>query len=154
VLGYGLVTVDEEDIRAVESGVVTAPRSLDRVQRLLRMHVHLNELLDRLTPHEVAVEEPFVGKNVNSALAIGEARGVVLVAAAVRGIPVFQYPPATIKSAVSGYGRGDKEQVRRMVSLQLGLAEPPASTDASDALAIALCHVVQTRAQRILRAST
>ena len=152
VLGYGLVATDGELVRAVENGVLTAPRSVDRVGRLSLMHEQVKVLLERLRPDEVAVEEPFVGKNVASALAIGEARGAVLVAVVGRGLPVFQYSPAKVKSAVSGYGRGDKEQVRRMVSLQLGLTEPPASTDASDALAIALCHVMEMRVRRIIAA--
>ena len=83
-------------------------------------------------------------------MSLGEARGVALLAAAERGLPVYQFPPATVKRAVVGYGAGDKEQVRRMVCLQLRLPDPPPSTDASDALAVALCHLAQTRQQRAL----
>ena len=91
----------------------------------------------------LALEEAFFGKSVQSALRIGEARGVVLVAAARAGIPVAQYPPATIKKAVTGRGGATKEQVQEMVRITLGLAAPPQPADAADALAIAICHALR-----------
>lgn len=149
-MGYGLLEAQGEEVRALESGVLEMPPRAPRPQRLLLLHRLLGELMARLAPDEAAIEDPFVGRNVRAALALGEARGIALLAAAAWGIPVQQYPPATVKNAVTGYGGGDKEQVRRMVCLQLHLSEPLPSTDATDALAVALCHLAQTRQARVL----
>jgi crossover junction endodeoxyribonuclease RuvC len=98
----------------------------------------------------MAVEEPFVGTNVRSAMAVGEARTVAMLAATLAGLAVRHYAPARIKQMVSGYGQGDKEQVRHMLRLQLGLAEAPSDLNASDALAVALCHAMCAREEALL----
>jgi crossover junction endodeoxyribonuclease RuvC len=98
----------------------------------------------------MAVEEPFVGTNVRSAMAVGEARTVAMLAATLAGLQVRHYPPARIKQMVSGYGQGDKEQVRHMLKLQLGLVEAPDDLNASDALAVALCHAMSAREEWLL----
>jgi crossover junction endodeoxyribonuclease RuvC len=101
--------------------------------------------------HELAIEQPFVALNTRSAFAIGEARAAAILAAAHVGVAVYQYTPAAVKQAVTGYGRGSKEQVGEMVRLQFGLREAPAPADASDAVAIALCHVAHRRTAQLAR---
>jgi crossover junction endodeoxyribonuclease RuvC len=101
----------------------------------------------------MAVEEPFVGTNVRSAMAIGEARTVAMLAATLAGLPVHHYPPARIKASVAGYGQGEKAQVREMLRLQLGMEEAPADLNASDALAVALCHAIQQQADGLIAAA-
>jgi len=140
VLGYGLVATDGELVRAVENGVLTAPRSVDRVGRLSLMHEQVKVLLERLRPDEVAVEEPFVGLNVRSAMAVGQAQGLALLAAAARGIEAARYTPTQAKYAVAGHGRASKEQVQQAVVMHLNLSTVPEPEDAADALAVALCH--------------
>ena len=145
VLGYGVVATAGRGNRALDYGVIRAPRrgGLDYADRLRRIADGLAEQLDRFPVDVLALEEAFFGKSVQSALRIGEARGIVLLAAARAGIPVAQYTPATIKKAVTGKGGAAKEQVQEMVRLSLGLATRPAPADAADALAIALCHLVR-----------
>jgi crossover junction endodeoxyribonuclease RuvC len=110
----------------------------------------LQELIVRHAPTEVAVEQPFVAVNAHSALAIGEARALAVLAAGLAGLPVEQYSPAEVKRSVTGYGRGPKGQVQEMVRLQLGLRDLPEPFDAADALAVAICHVNHTRAQSLI----
>ena len=107
-------------------------------------------MIERWQPAEVAVEDPFVGQNARSAFAIGEARAVALLAAAIAGLPVRPYAPTEVKLVVTGYGRSDKAPVQDMVCMQLALAEPPETIDASDALAVAICHHLRARAENRL----
>jgi crossover junction endodeoxyribonuclease RuvC len=101
-------------------------------------------------PDAIAVEEPFVAKNVKSALAIGRAQAVAILVAANQSIPCFEYTPAQVKQRVSNYGAGSKEQIQEMVRLQLGLEETPQPSDAADALAVALCHIGEIRLNNLL----
>jgi crossover junction endodeoxyribonuclease RuvC len=116
-------------------------------RRLARIHQELERLIVRHEPHQVAIEEVFYAVNVKSALKLGQVRGVAMLAAAKAGLEVTEYAPLSIKSAVVGYGRAEKTQVQWMVTRLLGLASPPESEDAADALAIAICHL-HTRATR------
>jgi crossover junction endodeoxyribonuclease RuvC len=109
----------------------------------------LEKLIAKYKPEVVAVETPFVGNNISSALAIGKAQALSLLAAANKNIPVFEYSPAKVKQRVSGYGAGSKQQVEMMVRMELGLTEFPYPADAADALAVALCHVSETRLEQI-----
>jgi len=127
-------------MEALDFGVLTTPASLPLTSRLLLLFQGLTEIIDRVHPTEAAVEQLFFAKNVQSALAVGQARGVALLAAASRGVPVSEYTPLQVKQAVAGYGRATKDQVQSMVRLMLGLSEIPQPDDAADALAIAICH--------------
>jgi crossover junction endodeoxyribonuclease RuvC len=109
--------------------------------RLLTIHEALGGLLDQFRPDAVAVESLFFARNVTTAMTVGQARGIILLAAAQRGIPVAEYSPSEIKQAVVGYGKADKRQMQEMVRLILGLAETPRPDDAADALAVAICHL-------------
>lgn len=140
VTGWGLVAGEAGSLRSLGCGTVATKPTLPQEQRLHRIFQELCDVIERARPAEVAVEDPFVGENVRSAFAVGQARAVCLLAAAQAGLPVRPYAPAEVKLAVTGYGRSDKTQVQEMVRVQLGLAEPPRPADAADALAIALCH--------------
>jgi crossover junction endodeoxyribonuclease RuvC len=139
--GYGCVESDGSRHRLVACGaIVTAPR-LGFPAQLLRIHQHLAALLAEHRPETVAVESVFHAANVRSALKLGHARGVALLAAVEGGYAVAEYTPAEIKRAVVGYGRAEKHQVGEMVRLMLGLSEVPKPHDAADALAVAICHI-------------
>ena len=110
-------------------------------RRLSRIYLQLGKIIGEHRPDEVAIEDVFYALNVKSALKLGQVRGVAMLAAATAGLEVAQYSPLTIKSSVVGYGRAEKQQVQQMVTRLLGLAQPPHPMDASDALAIAICHL-------------
>ena len=139
--GFGCVESDGSRHRLVRCGAIAAPARLAFPERLLRIHRELVEILADCRPDAVAVESLFHAVNARSALQLGHARGVALLAACQAGLPVTEYPPAEVKRAVVGYGRAEKQQVQHMVSLLLGMSEPPEPFDASDALAVAICHV-------------
>jgi crossover junction endodeoxyribonuclease RuvC len=137
--GYGLVE-GVGDLRCLDYGVIETKPGRPMPQRLELLFDELSRLIGRYRPDVVAVEELFFARNVTTALAVGQARGIVLLAAARHGVPVVEYKPAEVKQAVVGYGRAEKAQVQEMVRLALGLERAPSPDDAADALAVALCH--------------
>ncbi len=138
--GFGVVRTSGERMVALDGGVIEIPSDLSPEQRLVRLHDALAELIRWHEPKAMALEELFFGKNVASALSVGEARGVTMLAAARHALPCFDYTPQAVKKAVCGSGSADKGQVQRMVASLLGLAEPPAPDHAADAFAVAICH--------------
>jgi crossover junction endodeoxyribonuclease RuvC len=122
-------------------------------ERLYELYLGITDILIRFRPEEMAIEEPFVANNVRSALAIGRAQAIAMLAAASHGLPVATYPPAKVKQSVANYGRSGKEQVQRMVCIQLGLTTSPGPSDATDALAVALCHLREKQLSRLLAGS-
>ena len=149
--GYGVVDSDGKRYRLVEYAGIRAPSRFTFAERLLIITQKLEEVFERLRPHACSVEETFYAVNVKSALKLGHVRGVVLVAAARANIPVFEYSPLEIKSALVGYGRAEKQQVQEMVRLLLQLKELPEPLDASDALGAAICHINTFLTQRRLK---
>ena len=146
-LGYGVVeTFGPAVVRYVECGVITAPAHHPRAARLTEIGRGLRELIAELRPDAIAMEEVFAGKNVQSMLALGEARGVALLIAGEANLTVAGYPPATVKKAVVGHGRATKDQIAYLVRATLRLRRVP-SPDAADALAIALCHARRAHAR-------
>ena len=139
--GYGCIDTAGSRHRLVICGAISAPPRATFPDRLLAIHSGLAALLDRHRPDCVVVENIFHARNVRSALKLGHARGVALLAASEAGLPVFEYAPAEIKRAVVGYGRAEKHQIQQMIKLLLGLAAVPSPHDAADALAVAICHV-------------
>ena len=139
--GYGCVERTGSRHHLVTCGFVSSPASATFPERLKNIHGTLVRLLAECRPDCVAVEDIFHARNVRSALKLGHARGVALLAASEAGLPVVEYAPAQIKRAVVGYGRAEKHQVQQMVKLLLGLAAPPSPHDAADALAVAICHL-------------
>jgi crossover junction endodeoxyribonuclease RuvC len=139
--GYGCVQTDGTRHRLVACGAIASPATLSFPLKLKTIHAELAHLLSRHHPDCVAIENLFHALNARSALKLGHARGVAMLAAVEADIPIVEYTPAEVKQAVVGYGRAEKTQVQSMIQLLLGLATPPQPFDASDALAIAICHV-------------
>ena len=136
-MGYGIVERTGSRLREVDHGCLTTSPDLSLPERLLAIHTLVDELLELHQPDLMGVERLFFSRNVQTALGVGQARGVVLLAAAQHGTPVREATPNEVKSAIAGYGAADKEQVQRMVQVVLGMAERPRPDDAADALAIA-----------------
>ncbi len=139
ILGYGVIE-GERDPVVVDYGVFETAPETPMPSRLSVLFDRMTELLARHRPDAVAVEQLFFARNVTTAIAVGQARGVVLLAAAREGVPVSEYSPSEVKHAIVGYGKADKNQMQEMVRLILNLDEIPRPDDAADALAIALCH--------------
>lgn len=140
VTGYGVIETDGADCVFVESGVIRLSPGDALATRLRAIHEKVVSVIENFKPDEAAFESVFHSANVQSALKLGHARGVCIHAAAVSDVPVFEYSPAEVKMAVTGYGRAEKPQVQQMVRALLKLANWSAPYDASDALAVAICH--------------
>lgn len=139
--GFGVIDYDRGKLALVEQGAIHTPRGAELPERLSIIHEGLISVIARTRPAAAAVETPFAGQNVKSLIQLAHARGVVLLAAQSAKLEVFEYSPSSVKSAVVGYGRAEKEQVAKMVRMLLpGCATLKMSADASDALAIAICH--------------
>jgi crossover junction endodeoxyribonuclease RuvC len=150
--GYGVVDHVRGTLALVEQGSIRCAKTADLAPRLLIIHRELSEVIHRTRPEVVAVETPFAGKNVKSLVQLSHARGVVLLAAAAYGLEIVEYAPRAVKSAVVGYGAAEKEQVSRMVRLLLpGAAELKIGADASDALAVAICHAHSAKMAAVAR---
>lgn len=148
ITGYALVG-QEVDLYLVTYGAITTPAKLALPERLLTIHQQLSALIQQHQPTEVAVEELFFSKNARTAMSVGQARGVVLLAAAQAGLPIAHYKPSEVKQAVAGYGGADKRQVQEMVRLLLGLDMVPTPDDAADAVAVAICHLHSARLRQL-----
>ena len=137
--GYGVVERTGSRLRAVDYGCLETLPTQELPRRLLEIHQAVTELILTHRPALLGVERLFFNRNVQTAFAVGQARGVVLLAAAENDLPVFEYGPHEVKLAVTGYGRAGKEQVQRMVQMVLGMPTLPRPDDAADALAVAIC---------------
>jgi crossover junction endodeoxyribonuclease RuvC len=138
--GYGVVARRGGRLLALDGGVIETHAGVAPERRLADIHAAVDALMEEHQPQAVALEELYFGQNVRTAFAVGQARGVVLLAAGQHGLPCSSYTPQQVKSAVCGSGRAQKDQVARMVQVLLGLAEEPRPDHAADALAVALCH--------------
>ncbi len=143
--GFGVVRLAGGRMSAVDGGVVEAPPGTALETRLARIHAELEKLIAWHEPVAVALEDLFFGKNVRSAIAVGQARGVAMLAAAQHHVPCFDYTPQAVKKSVCGSGGAPKAQVQQMVGALLGLSRPPESDHAADALAVAICHAAHAR---------
>jgi crossover junction endodeoxyribonuclease RuvC len=141
ITGYGVIEQRGRDIIYVDSGIVRSGSSISRPERLRRIKEALDRVLRQHEPDALAVEQIFMAKNPKSTLALGEVRGVVLVAAAEAAVPVFEYSPREIKSSVVGKGAATKGQVAAMIQRLLEVGHTPETEDETDALAVAFCHV-------------
>jgi crossover junction endodeoxyribonuclease RuvC len=139
--GYGLVRSTGSRLQALAEGVIETRPGVPIERRLADIHTQVGRLLDGHQPDAVAIEELYFGANVRTAFAVGQARGVVLLAAGQRAIPSRSYTPQQVKAAVCGHGRAGKDQVGRMVARLLGLDAPPTPDHAADALAVAICDL-------------
>ncbi len=143
--GYGILEQTGGQLRALASGVIRTGADQPMPTRLQEIHRAVKQLAEEYRPSEAAVEELFFSNNVRTAMSVGQARGVALLALADAGLPVSEYTPLAIKQAVTGYGSADKTQMQEMVRMLLGLSEPPRPDDAADALAVAICHLHSSR---------
>jgi crossover junction endodeoxyribonuclease RuvC len=155
--GYGIVESDGQRCRLLRFGALRAVRGQKGSEyfpdRLREIHGLLATLIEEFQPHSVAVESVFTALNMKTAIRLAEVRGVVLLAAAQRGVPVRSYSPREVKASVAGYGNADKSQMQMMVRALLGMSETPEPPDAADALAVALCHVQAEKFHARLSAS-
>ncbi len=138
--GYGVVQSQGSRLAALDGGEIATGPSDPLERRLTRIHARVCDLISEHRPDAVAIEELYFGKNVRTAFAVGQARGVVLLSAGLAGVPCFSYTPQAVKLAVCGSGGAEKDQVQRMVGALLSLPEPPEPDHAADALAVAICH--------------
>ncbi len=139
--GYGVVQREGSRLCALADGVIETRPDVALERRLADIHARVGELLDAHSPEAIAIEQLYFGANARTAFAVGQARGVVLLAAGQRGVPSRSYTPQQVKGAVCGHGRAGKDQVSRMVARLLGMAAPPTPDHAADALAVAICDV-------------
>jgi crossover junction endodeoxyribonuclease RuvC len=151
--GYGVVSVDGSSLGMLDHGVIaTGPRA-GASQRLAEIHRRIALLIEQHAPDEAALEDLFVGVNPRNVLSVGQARGAILAACGLAGLDAAAYPPAEVKAAVCGFGRAEKAQVQRMVGVMLAADLRGASDHATDALAVAICHAVRSRGQRLVEAA-
>lgn len=140
IVGYGVVDYTGNRFKTIAYGAVTTPAKTKLTSRIKTIYEELRLLLYRYKPDMMAVEELFFNTNTTTAMAVAQARGVILLAATNEGVPIYEYTPLQIKQAVTGYGRADKQQVQQMTKTLLGLASIPKPDDTADALAVAICH--------------
>jgi len=139
--GYGIVEATGTAPRAVAAGVISTDPAESVARRLRELHDDLAAVVSEYGPDQVAIEEIFVNRNLQTAMSVGRASGVAMLVAAAAGLDVFEYTPSAVKMGVAGYGDATKDQVQAMVARRLGLAAAPSPADAADALAVALCHL-------------
>lgn len=150
ITGYGFVEGRGDRLTLVECGVITTAVGEPLPRRLHSIFSSLTQLIQTHQPDNAAVEELFFSRNARTALAVGHARGVALLAVSIQGIPVFEYTPLQVKQSVTGYGRAGKSQVQSMVRVLLGLDALPQPDDAADAVAVAICHLHSASLQQKL----
>ena len=146
ITGYGVVgqTVERE-FELLACGVIRTAAAKAMHLRLLELYDDFRKIIREFTPNEIAIEKLFFGRNVTTAITVGQARGAILLAAAQSGLPIAEYTPAEIKQAITGYGNADKRQIQAMVQRLLNLDQLPRPDDAADGVAIALCHLQNSR---------
>ena len=149
-MGYAVIAGDDDRPAVLSAGALTQSARSPLGKRLNYFFLELLNIIDDAKPDVVAVERPFVARNPRSALAIGQAQAIALLAAANRDIPAREYTPTQVKQTVTGYGGSDKAQVQEMVRLQLGLDYTPEPNDVADAMAVAICHLRQTHLENLL----
>lgn len=149
ITGYGIIEWDGTTCRPIDYGCIRPPQALPLPDRYLIIFNAVEQLLERYTPESLVVETQYVGKNVQSAIKLGMARGVIILAARRKNIEIFEYEATKTKNSVVGNGKASKYQVQCMVKLLLNLEEIPTPEDAADALALAICHAQSLRYRRL-----
>ena len=149
-MGYGAIESSGDKTALVDCGALVSQARSPIEERLSFLYNGITEIIHRFQPDAMAIEQPFMAKNVKSALAIGRAQAVAILAAANQRIPNYEYTPTQVKQRVANYGASSKEQIQEMVRLQLGLSQVPQPNDAADALAVAICHLQETHLSNLL----
>lgn len=150
IVGYGIIEYSGGTYKTIDYGKITTPAHTTLSSRLKSIYDGMTQLIEVYKPDVLAVEELFFNTNVTTAIAVGHARGVILLSAANKNIPIYEYTPLQIKQSVAGYGRADKNQVQQMVKMFLKLKEVPKPDDTADALAVAICHANSSSLSNIL----
>jgi len=150
IMGFGVISIQGSEISMVEMGVLKFSPKQNAYERLETIHIKVTEIITRFQPSCFAIEAPFFGKNVQSMLKLGRAQGVAIAAAIQAGLEVCEYSPKKIKQSITGNGNAGKDQVMKMLQQTLKFSDTPAHYDASDALAVALCHHYQGRSLKPL----
>jgi crossover junction endodeoxyribonuclease RuvC len=145
IMGYGLISVCGKSATIIDMGALKLAHKKDAYQRLELIHLKVRELIDKHSPHSFAIESPFFGKNVQSMLKLGRAQGVAIATAMSAGLDVTEYSPKKIKLSITGNGNADKEQIWKMLQRLLHIENKPRFFDATDALAVALCHFYEAQ---------
>lgn len=140
IVGYGVIECKGNRFKALDYGAITTEANIPFTERIRIIYDDMTTLIDKYNPTDLAIEELFFNKNVKTAIKVGQARGVEILAAVHKGLNIYEYTPLQVKQGVVGYGRAEKRQVQEMVKLLLNLKEIPKPDDAADALALALCH--------------
>ncbi len=144
-MGVGAIEVDGDSYAVILSTALSPPRKASISERLAWLHERMDAIVKDLNPEVVAIESPFVSRNVKAAVAVGQSQAVAMIAAASHGVPVATYAPREVKKAVTDYGGSSKEQVQGMVQALLGLSDTLEPPDRADALAVAICHIQSTQ---------
>ena len=152
ITGFGIIDNKGNNFKPIHYGCIRTSSKLALAERLQLIHKDMIDLIDEFRPEACAIEQLFFNKNIRTALAVGHARGVIMLAAANKDIPVFEYTPLQVKQSVVGYGRAQKSQVQKMVQTFLALNQIPKPDDVADALAISICHAHSYKLTRQLRA--
>lgn len=152
--GYGLVRATNDDYELVICGAISTPAKTPLDQRLLKIYADLVDIIHAYKPDQAAVEKLFFARNTTTAIAVGHARGVAMLAIAQAKLPLSEYTPNEVKQAVSGYGGADKHQMQEMVKMLLRLDHVPKPDDAADAVAIAICHLQSARLRELIASQT
>lgn len=150
--GYGILEFTNSRFKVKEYGCIKTKPNLSIEKRLQKIYTKINELITEHQPQQLVIEELFMGANTKTAIVVGQARGVALLAAANHDLEAFEYTPLQVKQAVSGYGRAEKEQIQYMIKLILELSKEPKPDDAADALALAVCHAHSHKLKMIVEA--
>lgn len=140
IVGYSIIKCSGNNFKPIDYGCITTSSKMTFTQRLKIIYDDMGKIIDKYSPDEMAIEELFFNKNVKTAIQVGHARGVEILAGVNKDLHIYEYTPLQIKQAVVGYGRADKRQVQEMVKMLLNLKEIPKPDDAADALAVAICH--------------
>lgn len=144
IMGYGVIGITGKKFEMITLGIIHLTKLENHALKLQKIHERSLSLIDMYNPDEVALEEPFFGKNVQSMLKLGRAQGVAMAAALHRGLPIFEYTPKKVKKSITGNGNASKEQVAAMLQSLLNFQDLPKFLDATDAVAVALCHFFQS----------
>ena len=140
LIGFSIIEKTRADNQVIDYGVIKTPKDMIFFERLKVIYDSMNKLIDKYNPNEMAIEKLYFNKNITTGIPVAEARGVILLSAVNRGLPVYEYTPQQIKMALTGVGKAEKSQVQFMVKTLLHLTKVPRPDDAADAVAVALCH--------------
>ena len=140
LIGYGIVSYDNGHFKTLNYGAITTPSDIPFSARLEIIYRDMNQLLREFKPDALSIEKLFFNTNTTTAIDVAQARGTILLAAQLNGVPIFEYTPLQVKSAVTGFGRAEKIQIMEMTRSLLGLSNVPKPDDTADALALAICH--------------